>query len=235
MNNINLNTEERLRLMSLILNPETDEQNYRDALRLITISRGLYGRYYEDDIGKKIASILDNKEFSDSKKIDVINYLSKDRALFPWALAVINDNSPQMHEDFQMKAFEKIVDQLFSKFDIDFKFTSHFGDRMVDKRNVPLVTLKDLAATIKKLYEKADRVLIDAPCSGLGVLKRNPDSKWKLQPEFTENIKKTQQEVLENYSKMVKPGGKLVYATCSILPSENQEQVQKFLTTKTVS
>lgn len=85
--------------------------------------------------------------------------------------------------------------------------------------------------TIKKLHEKADRVLIDAPCSGLGVLKRNPDSKWKLQPEFIENIKKTQQEVLENYSKIVKPGGKLVYATCSILPSENQEQVEKFLTT----
>lgn len=86
--------------------------------------------------------------------------------------------------------------------------------------------------SIKKLYDKADRVLIDAPCSGLGVLKRNPDSKWKLQPEFVENIKKTQQEVLENYSKMVKPGGKLVYATCSILPSENQEQVQKFLATE---
>lgn len=86
--------------------------------------------------------------------------------------------------------------------------------------------------TIKKLHEKADRVLIDAPCSGLGVLKRNPDSKWKLQPEFIENIKKTQQEVLENYSKMVKPGGKLVYATCSILPSENQVQIEKFLTTE---
>lgn len=86
--------------------------------------------------------------------------------------------------------------------------------------------------TIKKLHEKADRVLIDAPCSGLGVLKRNPDSKWKLQPEFIENIKKTQQEVLENYSKIVKPGGKLVYATCSILPSENQEQVENFLTTE---
>jgi len=83
--------------------------------------------------------------------------------------------------------------------------------------------------TIKKLHEKADRVLIDAPCSGLGVLKRNPDSKWKLQPEFIENIKKIQQEVLENYSKMVKPGGKLVYATCSILPSENQAQVDIFL------
>ena len=86
--------------------------------------------------------------------------------------------------------------------------------------------------TIKKLYEKADRVLIDAPCSGLGVLKRNPDSKWKLQPEFIENIKKIQAEVLENYSKIVKPGGKLVYATCSVLPSENQDQIKHFLTTE---
>ena len=89
----------------------------------------------------------------------------------------------------------------------------------------------DSTKVIKKLHEKADRVLIDAPCSGLGVLKRNPDSKWKLQPEFVENIKNTQAEVLENYSKIVKPGGKLVYATCSILPSENQEQIKKFLTT----
>ena len=88
----------------------------------------------------------------------------------------------------------------------------------------------DSTKPIKKLYGKADRVLIDAPCSGLGVIRRNPDSKWKLQPEFIENIKKVQQEVLLSYSKMVKPGGKLVYATCSILPSENQQQVDKFLT-----
>ncbi|MFT7351516.1 MAG: 16S rRNA (cytosine967-C5)-methyltransferase [Flavobacterium sp.] len=87
----------------------------------------------------------------------------------------------------------------------------------------------DSTKVIKRLHEKADRVLIDAPCSGLGVLKRNPDSKWKLQPEFIENIKNIQQEVLQNYSKIVKPGGKLVYATCSILPSENQEQIEKFL------
>ena len=87
----------------------------------------------------------------------------------------------------------------------------------------------DSTKVIKKLHEKADRVLIDAPCSGLGVLKRNPDSKWKLKPEFVENIKKTQAEVLENYSKIVKPGGKLVYATCSVLPSENQEQIKYFL------
>lgn len=82
---------------------------------------------------------------------------------------------------------------------------------------------------IKKLKDSADAVLIDAPCSGIGVLRRNPDSKWKLQPEFVENIKKTQAEILDSYSRMVKVGGKLVYATCSILPSENQDQVQTFL------
>lgn len=92
--------------------------------------------------------------------------------------------------------------------------------------------LIDSTKVIKKLHEKADRVLIDAPCSGLGVLRRNPDSKWKLEPEFIDNIKKVQQEVLQNYSKMVKPGGKLVYATCSVLPSENQHQVDNFLTSE---
>jgi 16S rRNA (cytosine967-C5)-methyltransferase len=87
----------------------------------------------------------------------------------------------------------------------------------------------DSTKPIKKLHGKADRVLIDAPCSGLGVLRRNPDSKWKLQPEFLENIKKVQQEILQQYAKMVKQGGKLVYATCSVLPSENQNQIVEFL------
>ena len=82
---------------------------------------------------------------------------------------------------------------------------------------------------IKKLHNKADRLLIDAPCSGLGVLRRNPDSKWKLKPEFIDSIKETQSQILSDYSKMVKPGGKMVYATCSILPSENEKQVEKFL------
>ena len=90
----------------------------------------------------------------------------------------------------------------------------------------------DSTKVIKKLYDKADRVLIDAPCSGLGVLRRNPDAKWKLQQEFIEKIKVTQQEILQQYSKMVKPGGKLVYATCSVLPSENQKQIDVFLTSE---
>ncbi len=87
----------------------------------------------------------------------------------------------------------------------------------------------DSTKTIKKLQNQADRVLIDAPCSGLGILRRNPDAKWKLEPKFIENIKNTQQEILQQYSKMVKQDGLLVYATCSILPSENREQVDKFL------
>ena len=87
----------------------------------------------------------------------------------------------------------------------------------------------DTTKAIKKLIEKGDKVLLDAPCSGLGVLKRNPDSKWKLSPEFLEKIKEEQQEILRSYSRMVKPGGELVYATCSILPSENDEQIKTFL------
>ncbi|GGG47678.1 RNA methyltransferase [Croceivirga lutea] len=90
----------------------------------------------------------------------------------------------------------------------------------------------DSTKAIKKLHAKADRVLLDAPCSGLGVIRRNPDSKWKLEPEFLERIKTVQAEILRDYSKMVKPGGKLVYATCSILPEENSEQVKKFLSSE---
>lgn len=90
----------------------------------------------------------------------------------------------------------------------------------------------DSTKVYKKLYGSADRVLIDAPCTGLGVLRRNPDSKWKMQPDFLEKIVQTQQEILRNYSKILKPGGKLVYATCSILPQENSDQIQSFLKSK---
>ncbi|HPW87923.1 16S rRNA (cytosine967-C5)-methyltransferase [Kaistella chaponensis] len=82
---------------------------------------------------------------------------------------------------------------------------------------------------IKRLHEKADRLLIDSPCSGLGVLKRNPDSKWKIDQEFIDRIKKEQEKILQDYAKILKKGGKMIYATCSILPSENNEQVEIFL------
>ena len=83
--------------------------------------------------------------------------------------------------------------------------------------------------TIKRLKESADRLLLDVPCSGLGVLRRNPDTKWKLSLESLEKVQKTQQELLQAYPSMLKKGGQLVYATCSILPSENEDQIKKFL------
>ena len=83
--------------------------------------------------------------------------------------------------------------------------------------------------TIKRLENTADRLLLDVPCSGLGVIKRNPDAKWKLDIGFIERTKELQQKILSEYSSMTKKGGQLVYSTCSILPSENREQVDKFL------
>lgn len=87
----------------------------------------------------------------------------------------------------------------------------------------------DSTKVIKRLEGSADRVLLDVPCSGLGVLRRNPDAKWKLSLEFIDKVKVEQQEILSGYSQMVKPGGQLVYSTCSILGSENEAQVQQFL------
>ena len=84
--------------------------------------------------------------------------------------------------------------------------------------------------TIKRLENSADRLLLDVPCSGLGVLKRNPDAKWKLSPDFIEKVRTLQQHILNDYCEMLKPGGLMVYSTCSILASENEKQVQQFLT-----
>ena len=85
---------------------------------------------------------------------------------------------------------------------------------------------------LKTVKANADGVLIDAPCSGLGVLKRNPDTKWSMTPERLANITKTQEKLLQTYAPMLKKGGNLVYATCSILPSENKIQVDNFLDSK---
>ncbi len=82
---------------------------------------------------------------------------------------------------------------------------------------------------IKRLTGRADRLLLDVPCSGLGVLRRNPDAKWKLNQDFIDRVVREQADIITRYSRMVKPGGKMVYATCSILPRENDAQVDAFL------
>lgn len=99
------------------------------------------------------------------------------------------------------------------------------------RNGVHIVETKVIDSTkvIKRLEESADRVLMDVPCSGFGVLRRNPDSKWKLSYEKVRALNELQAQLLKDYAKMVKPGGKLIYSTCSILPSENELQVEKFL------
>lgn len=102
--------------------------------------------------------------------------------------------------------------------------------RRAERAGASMVQTHLIASSlVKKMNQVADRLLVDVPCSGLGVLRRNPDAKWKLSPSFISDIKQTQQKILQQYSSMVKIGGLMVYATCSILPGENQEQVAAFL------
>ncbi|MCB6182543.1 RsmB/NOP family class I SAM-dependent RNA methyltransferase [Leeia sp. TBRC 13508] len=82
---------------------------------------------------------------------------------------------------------------------------------------------------IKRLAGKIDRVLVDAPCSGLGTLRRNPDLKWRQNEVGLAEILQKQKAILQSAARLVKPGGRLVYATCSILPEENEDQITAFL------
>lgn len=95
--------------------------------------------------------------------------------------------------------------------------------RIIETRKI------DSSKVVKRLKDTADRLLLDVPCSGLGVLRRNPDSKWKLDMAEIERVKKIQRDILSSFPEMTKVGGKMVYATCSILPSEGEEQVKWFL------
>lgn len=82
---------------------------------------------------------------------------------------------------------------------------------------------------VKRLAGKIDRVLVDAPCSGSGTLRRNPDLKWRQSPQSVAELKRKQAAILESASRLLKPGGRLVYATCSLLAEENDEIVEAFL------
>jgi 16S rRNA (cytosine967-C5)-methyltransferase len=82
---------------------------------------------------------------------------------------------------------------------------------------------------VKRLAGKIDRVLVDAPCSGLGTLRRNPDLKWRQTPESVAELTRKQSDILASASRLLKPGGRLVYATCSILSEENEGVVDAFL------
>jgi 16S rRNA (cytosine967-C5)-methyltransferase len=81
---------------------------------------------------------------------------------------------------------------------------------------------------VKRLAGKVDRVLVDAPCSGLGTLRRNPDLKWRQSPKAVQELQAKQIAILDSAARLLKPGGRLVYATCSLLRAENEEVADAF-------
>ncbi|HWL29448.1 MAG TPA: RsmB/NOP family class I SAM-dependent RNA methyltransferase [Burkholderiaceae bacterium] len=94
---------------------------------------------------------------------------------------------------------------------------------------VPVAIAAENDQRVKRLRGKAHRVLVDAPCSGLGTLRRNPDLKWRQHAESLQSLLATQASILRQAARCVAPGGRLVYGTCSILPEENEQQVEAFL------
>ena len=90
----------------------------------------------------------------------------------------------------------------------------------------------DNKSLLKKYYNSANIVIIDAPCSGLGVLKRNPAAKWHMNPSRIRQLVGIQKQILQEYATLVKSGGNLIYATCTIFPNENQNQIKNFLKSK---
>jgi 16S rRNA (cytosine967-C5)-methyltransferase len=94
---------------------------------------------------------------------------------------------------------------------------------------VPVAISGDNDQRVRRLRGKAHRVLVDAPCSGLGTLRRNPDLKWRQSPESVQELCVLQARILNQACACVAPGGRLVYATCSVLPEENEQQVEAFL------
>jgi len=103
----------------------------------------------------------------------------------------------------------------------------YFHNRLSNKKKKKIESEND--ARIKRLAGKIDRVLVDAPCTGLGTLRRNPDLKWRQSEQSLQELNVKQAAILKSASRLVKQGGRLVYATCSFLPEENEQIVENFL------
>jgi 16S rRNA (cytosine967-C5)-methyltransferase len=121
-------------------------------------------------------------------------------------------------------------------FDVEAKKLAALGPRLARSSlsNTQAVQIDhERDSKIKRLAAKMDRVLVDAPCSGLGTLRRNPDLKWRQSAQAVQEMQEKQKRILAAASTLVKPGGRLVYATCSILQAENDAVVDDFLANHT--
>ena len=110
----------------------------------------------------------------------------------------------------------------------------HKLDRIMDNANrLGISIIEPMLIDAREIWQEfpqqADRVLVDAPCSGLGVLRRKPDSRWRKSKELLTELPKLQLQILKSAGAAVKPGGLLVYSTCTIAREENQDVVKAFL------
>ncbi|GLK79070.1 RsmB/NOP family class I SAM-dependent RNA methyltransferase [Methylopila turkensis] len=119
--------------------------------------------------------------------------------------------------------------QLYA-YDSDVRRLSPLHDRAdrADVRNLQIRAPKGEADVLSDLRDRADLVLVDAPCTGTGTWRRNPDAKWRMRPGALEQRNLEQDEVLDAAAGLVKPGGRLVYVTCSVLKEENEDRVAAF-------
>lgn len=207
---------ERIKLLRLLLDQSIEVEiigGYDDALLLLKrqnlhqLSEYKQGFFeIQDASSQLIAPFMDLKE----------------------GMTVVDACAGAGGKSLHIAAMMKNKGQIFSM-DVEERKLIELKKR-ADRAGVKIIHTKPInSQNISQLKNFADRLLLDAPCSGLGVIRRNPDTKWKLNSEFIETIKKTQQEIITNYSQMLKPDGLMIYATCSILPSENQQQVELFL------
>ncbi|MCB1982546.1 MAG: RsmB/NOP family class I SAM-dependent RNA methyltransferase [Rhodoferax sp.] len=131
----------------------------------------------------------------------------------------------------QLGAMMRSTGRLYA-FDVSEKRLAKLKPRMARAglSNVhPVLIAHEADAKVKRLAGKADRVLVDAPCTGLGTLRRNPDLKWRQSPAAVEEMVAKQGAILAAAARLVRPGGRLVYATCSLLAEENDGIVDAFL------
>jgi 16S rRNA (cytosine967-C5)-methyltransferase len=166
------------------------------------------GWYEVQDEGSQVATLL-----AGTKPKEQVLDLCAGAGGKTLALAAITENTGQIYAyDADRMRLRPIFERL----------------KRAGARNVQVLAPGELAA-LAQLEGKMDLVLIDAPCTGSGVWRRRPDAKWRLSPEMLQARIAEQEAVLDQGAALVKPGGRLAYITCSVLPPENRDQVDAFL------
>lgn len=210
---------------------KTDRMALRQALRAEGIETDPHGEDTDALVLQRRQNVFQTKAFQDGW-FEVQDYSSQQVApiLLPWpGQRVIDACAGGGGKSLHLAALMQNRGTLIALDTLGWKLEElRTRARRAGVANIETRVIEN-NKTIKRLHDSADRLLLDVPCSGLGVLRRNPDSKWKMTPETIAKLRATQQDILQTYSLMLKSGGRMVYATCSILPSENEQQVATFL------